>query len=100
MRFSSNVRKIDLPKKNEKFDGNEKAFITGFGATAEDGEMISHLRGVYLPTLPNTECEKTELYVPDTICAGFKEGKRDACQVCYINQIAAVSVNILKSFSG
>lgn len=82
--YGPTINKIALPMQNEETEAGIQAFVTGFGYATEQDWMNNDLRGVRVPILSKTECQKTSLYVPDTICAGAPEGERDACQVNYI----------------
>jgi len=62
----------------------KKGIVTGWGAIKEGGPISHSLQEVEVPILTNTECRT--MYPPHRItdnmlCAGYKEGGKDSCQV-------------------
>lgn len=61
------------------------ALIAGWGRTNEKGDTSKVLRSVKLPVWTQSECRAagySESRITDNMmCAGFKDGQRDACQV-------------------
>ncbi len=56
---------------------------TGWGTTAENGEVSNELRQVDLAVLSDSSCAGAyghEFHTTSTFCAGFLEGGKDACQ--------------------
>ncbi len=56
--------------------------VAGFGATSSDGQPSDILLFVDVPVTSDEDCKRAyNIYDPDSmICAGFKEGGKDACQ--------------------
>lgn len=62
----------------------KNGIVTGWGAIKEGGAISHILLEVTVPILTNAECRTK--YPPHRItdnmmCAGFKEGGKDSCQV-------------------
>ncbi|CAG0884430.1 unnamed protein product [Cyprideis torosa] len=68
---------------NDKFVGTD-AVAAGWGRTSESGNPATVLQKVTLPIISNSECSgflsKYFSIGEGQICAGFKEGGKDACQ--------------------
>lgn len=87
-RYHENVVPICLPRKDWDFEG-WKGIITGWGKTDTGlsnrfGTRI--LQKVDVPIMSNEKCEKwhhekgIEITIsPEMMCAGYEEGKKDAC---------------------
>ncbi|MFN7640345.1 MAG: trypsin-like serine protease [bacterium] len=59
-------------------------FWLGWGATSYGGELSPVLLEALLPITSQEQCEKSypRLEISDSqLCAGYKEGGRDSCQV-------------------
>ena len=57
--------------------------VTGWGALTEGGYSPKILQKVHVPTVSDTECDAdygTGSIFPSMICAGYREGGKDACQ--------------------
>lgn len=54
-------------------------------AIVESGDISVNLQEVTVPILSNSECRKTGYgstrITDNMMCAGFKDGKKDSCQV-------------------
>ena len=63
----------------------KKGIVPGWGRMSEKGVSSDVVREVVVPIMSNEECKKTK-YKPHEItdnmmCAGYNQGKIDACQV-------------------
>uniref|UniRef100_A0A3B4H9X3 Transmembrane serine protease 3a n=1 Tax=Pundamilia nyererei TaxID=303518 RepID=A0A3B4H9X3_9CICH len=81
----SSVQPICLPSHGEEFKEGTLCWISGWGATEEDGEYTSVvLRSAVVPLISNQNCNKPEVYKglisSWMICAGYLEGGIDSCQ--------------------
>lgn len=51
----------------------------------EQGDISANLQEVVVPILSNSECRKTgygsSRITDNMLCAGFKDGEKDSCQV-------------------
>lgn len=89
--INKNVQPIDLPDEGE--DDLEKLWyviVTGWGLIEEGNEEAqTQLQIVGLPTMDHETCVEEyiqwywdkEVVHKNTICAGYDEGGKDACQV-------------------
>jgi guanylate cyclase len=61
------------------------AIVAGWGRTEERKPISSSLRKVAVPIISREECLKygysKSRITENMICAGYAEGKKDACQV-------------------
>lgn len=77
----ANVRGICLPKSDEEFNGTST--VTGWGRTSEGGSGSDVLRSVDVDLMTDDVCRsyygRNKIY-SSMVCAGFKEGGKDACQ--------------------
>ncbi|XP_069995188.1 transmembrane protease serine 9-like isoform X2 [Penaeus vannamei] len=75
------IAPVCLPSPGQKFDEGT-AVVTGWGSMAYYGASSDLLRMVKLPIVPHEVCSKKYFpYVTENmICAGLKEGGKDACQ--------------------
>ena len=59
--------------------------VTGWGLTEEGASFFSDiLQKVTIPLISNEECKKDygwSKVLPSMMCAGYKSGGRDSCQV-------------------
>ncbi|MGW5052125.1 serine protease [Actinokineospora sp. NPDC004072] len=61
----------------------EWAWVVGWGAVVEYGQIVDHLRAVSVPIVTETACKDSYGATAITarmLCAGLPEGGRDACQ--------------------
>lgn len=74
---------ICLAEKGKAFIG-EDAVVAGWGATSEGGSLSNKLLQVEVPVWSNAECKMSgygkNRITDNMLCAGFKEGGKDACQ--------------------
>ncbi|MEQ2223222.1 Transmembrane protease serine 3 [Ilyodon furcidens] len=64
-------------------------WISGWGATEEDGEESVALRSAMIPLISTKTCNHPEVYKglisSWMICAGYLEGGIDSCQVMLVS---------------
>nr|XP_045595738.1 proclotting enzyme-like isoform X1 [Procambarus clarkii] len=79
--YSGFVRPICLPPPGLSFTG-DVVTVVGWGAIRYRGPVSSVLRKVELPVWSNSDCDDAyDQPITDAmICAGLREGGRDACQ--------------------
>uniref|UniRef100_A0A3P9IUK0 Transmembrane serine protease 3a n=1 Tax=Oryzias latipes TaxID=8090 RepID=A0A3P9IUK0_ORYLA len=74
---------ICLPNHGEDFQEDTKCWISGWGATEEDGDSVV-LRSAVVPLISTRTCNQPEVYAGHIsswmICAGYLEGGVDSCQ--------------------
>lgn len=79
---------ICLAEKYKAFIG-ENSVVAGWGATSEGGGLSNKLLQVEVPVWSNAECKMSgygkNRITENMLCAGFKEGGKDACQGEKIN---------------
>lgn len=76
------VYPIELPKYGEEFTG--EATVTGWGKTTVDSEVgSSSLNALDVEVLEDEDCSRysSSFEADYNICAGYREGGRDACIV-------------------
>ncbi|KAM4558359.1 transmembrane protease serine 3 isoform 2-T2 [Odontesthes bonariensis] len=82
--FNGYVEPICLPNHGEEFTAGAVCWISGWGATEEDGETSVVLRSATVPLISTKTCNQPEVYQglisPWMICAGYLEGGIDSCQ--------------------
>jgi len=85
--FTSTIQPACLPKADETVADNGEAVVAGWGLTREGGADTSNiLMQVGVPIISSKEC--AAMYKPSRItiessamiCAGYKQGGKDACQ--------------------
>uniref|UniRef100_A0A8C5I2N2 Transmembrane serine protease 3a n=1 Tax=Gouania willdenowi TaxID=441366 RepID=A0A8C5I2N2_GOUWI len=78
------ITPICLPNHGEVFEEGTMCWISGWGATEEDGETSLLLRSAMVPLISTRTCNQAEIYrgliSSWMICAGFLEGGVDSCQ--------------------
>uniref|UniRef100_A0A8C5K9A4 Transmembrane protease serine n=1 Tax=Jaculus jaculus TaxID=51337 RepID=A0A8C5K9A4_JACJA len=78
------VHRVCLPDASHDFHPGQRMFVTGFGATENEGYAQNHLRQVQVDYIDTETCNRPDVYngviTPRMLCAGFLKGKRDACQ--------------------
>ncbi|KAM9804820.1 transmembrane protease serine 3 [Neosynchiropus ocellatus] len=84
LEFNGLVEPICLPNVGEEFDEGTLCWISGWGATEEEGETSVVLRSAAVPLLSSRTCNLPEVYQGFIsswmICAGYLEGGTDSCQ--------------------
>ncbi|XP_038150078.1 transmembrane protease serine 3 isoform X2 [Cyprinodon tularosa] len=82
--FNGLVEPICLPNYGEEFTEGTMCWISGWGATEEDGESSIVLRAARIPLISTKTCNQPEVYKglisSWMICAGYLEGRIDSCQ--------------------
>jgi trypsin len=84
LKISELIKPVALPLQNEEVPDNTLCLVTGWGNTQSVQESREKLRGAFVPSVNQIECN--EAYnefggITDRmICAGFKVGQIDACQ--------------------
>ncbi|XP_073502359.1 uncharacterized protein [Phyllobates terribilis] len=93
--YSDYVMPICIPTQDVQFPSNLNCFVTGWGSIKSGVSLPSPqtLQKVQLPIIDRAECDamyhlnnpttsaNTTLIQWDMICAGYKDGQKDACQV-------------------
>ncbi|XP_005392884.1 PREDICTED: transmembrane protease serine 11F [Chinchilla lanigera] len=82
--FSNIVQRVCLPDSSLKLPPKTSVFVTGFGSIVDDGPTQNKLRQARVETIGTSVCNRTDVYdgliTPGMLCAGFMEGKVDACK--------------------
>ncbi|XP_054457936.1 serine protease 27-like [Anoplopoma fimbria] len=80
--FTDYIQPVCLASAGSTFHAGVSSWVTGFGVTQPDSSSRAEiLQEVNLPIVGNNECQCTYPELTDNmICAGFKEGGKDACQ--------------------
>uniref|UniRef100_A0A8C3THD4 Transmembrane protease serine n=2 Tax=Chelydra serpentina TaxID=8475 RepID=A0A8C3THD4_CHESE len=81
--FTNNIRMVCLPEEFYVFPHNTTCFVTGWGASRNEGD-INNLRQAEVKIIDTNICNRAEVYngviTPGMVCAGYLEGEIDACQ--------------------
>jgi len=78
----TDIRAACLPEEDEDFD-NQVCTVTGWGSKYEDGAAQRYLQKVDIPVISNDMCNYylgSRLVTSTNICAGYRQGGKDACQ--------------------
>ncbi|KAM7377040.1 hypothetical protein PAMA_013701 [Pampus argenteus] len=82
--FTNSIQPICLASANSTFYAGTSSWVTGWGTTDESDSLStsSTLQEVNVPIVGNNECSCNPIYTvtENTICAGLREGGKDACQ--------------------
>ncbi|XP_058523242.1 transmembrane protease serine 11F [Ochotona princeps] len=82
--FSNIVQRVCLPDASIKLPPKASVFVTGFGSIVDDGPTQNKLRQARVETISTEVCNRKDVYdgliTPGMLCAGFMEGKVDACK--------------------
>uniref|UniRef100_A0A0D9QYW5 Transmembrane protease serine n=1 Tax=Chlorocebus sabaeus TaxID=60711 RepID=A0A0D9QYW5_CHLSB len=82
--FSNTIQRVCLPDSSIKLPPKTSVFVTGFGSIVDDGPIQNKLRQARVETISNDVCNRKDVYdgliTPGMLCAGFMEGKIDACK--------------------
>ncbi|XP_067407694.1 plasma kallikrein isoform X1 [Emydura macquarii macquarii] len=83
MNFTDLQQPICLPSKEEANTVYTNCWVIGWGYTKEQGQVEDTLQKAPVPLVSNEECKARykEYGINDkTICAGYREGGKDACK--------------------
>ncbi|XP_062991786.1 plasma kallikrein-like isoform X2 [Elgaria multicarinata webbii] len=83
MNFSVLEQPACLPSKEEINTRYTECWVTGWGYRRERGQVEDVLQKVKIPLITNVECQSLypQYHITDKmICAGYREGGRDACK--------------------
>ncbi|XP_068220005.1 transmembrane protease serine 9-like [Palaemon carinicauda] len=66
----------------EKLYVGAMAVVSGWGKLSEGGVQAHSLQKVWVPVMTNKECEfpYRGAIFPESLCAGYSDGEKDACQ--------------------
>uniref|UniRef100_A0A8C3VQQ1 Transmembrane protease serine n=1 Tax=Catagonus wagneri TaxID=51154 RepID=A0A8C3VQQ1_9CETA len=82
--FSNAVQRVCLPDSSIKLLPKTSVFVTGFGSIVDDGPTQNRLRQARVETISTEVCNRKDVYdgliTSGMLCAGFMEGKIDACK--------------------
>ncbi|XP_004681316.1 PREDICTED: transmembrane protease serine 11F [Condylura cristata] len=82
--FSNIVQRVCLPDSFIKLPPKTSVFVTGFGSIVDDGPTQNKLRQARVETISTDVCNRKDVYdgliTSGMLCAGFMEGKVDACK--------------------
>ncbi|ELK08687.1 Transmembrane protease, serine 11F [Pteropus alecto] len=82
--FSNVVQRVCLPDASMKLTPKTSVFVTGFGSIVDDGPTQNKLRQARVETISTDVCNRKDVYdgliTSGMLCAGFMEGKVDACK--------------------
>lgn len=82
--FSNVVQRVCLPDSSIKLPPKTGVFVTGFGSIVDDGPTQNKLRQARVETISTEVCNRKDVYdgmiTSGMLCAGFMEGKVDACK--------------------
>ncbi|XP_025242239.1 transmembrane protease serine 11F [Theropithecus gelada] len=82
--FSNTIQRVCLPDSSIKLPPKTSVFVTGFGSIVDDGPIQNKLRQARVETISTDVCNRKDVYdgliTPGMLCAGFMEGKIDACK--------------------
>lgn len=96
--FSAAVGTIALPSSDYELIPGTMTNVTGWGARAEGSVLTSQLQVVSVPLISLEECRSLySFYVVSErmVCAGFPEGRKDACQVHAFFSVNIASVLLI-----
>ncbi|XP_039769211.1 transmembrane protease serine 11F [Ornithorhynchus anatinus] len=82
--FSNEVQRVCLPEASANLPPKTSVFVTGFGSVVDDGPTQNTLRQARVETISTDVCNREDVYdgaiTSGMLCAGFMEGKVDACK--------------------
>ncbi|XP_066135856.1 transmembrane protease serine 11F [Saccopteryx bilineata] len=82
--FSNIVQRVCLADSSLKLPPKTSVFVTGFGSIVDDGPTQNKLRQARVETISSDVCNRKDVYdgliTKGMLCAGFMEGKIDACK--------------------
>nr|XP_021508382.1 coagulation factor XI-like [Meriones unguiculatus] len=83
MNYTDFQRPICLPSKGDRNVVYTECWVTGWGYTGSRDEIQSTLQKAKVPLVSNEECQtryRRHKITNKMICAGYKEGGKDACK--------------------
>ncbi|GAB0100763.1 Peptidase S1, PA clan [Sergentomyia squamirostris] len=82
LNFGNKYWPLRLPKQNQDVKDGNKLYVYGWGETKNSEEYSSKLRGVEVPKVSQSACNKmySGNITDRMICAGYTKGGKDACQ--------------------
>ncbi|NP_999239.1 plasma kallikrein [Sus scrofa] len=83
LNYTDFQKPICLPSRDDTNVVYTNCWVTGWGFTEEKGEIQNILQKVNIPLVSNEECQKSyrdHKISKQMICAGYKEGGKDACK--------------------
>lgn len=80
--YTNYIQPVCLAQKGSTFHTGIKAWVAGWGALQDGGNLPFVLQEVSLPVVGENQCRCNNTFpIPGkTICAGYAEGKKDSCQ--------------------
>ncbi|XP_030059680.1 transmembrane protease serine 2 [Microcaecilia unicolor] len=82
--FNSNVKPVCLPNFGMPWEAPKQCWISGWGATYEEGKSSPTLMTVSVPLISSSRCNTKSVYngaiTASMICAGYLQGGIDSCQ--------------------
>ncbi|KAM5193561.1 transmembrane protease serine 11C-like [Mantella aurantiaca] len=82
--LNQNIRTICLPKASDNFPDGTSCYVTGWGSLEYNGAMPSVLQQAEVKIINANLCSSSQMYgsiiKPSMLCAGYVEGKIDACK--------------------
>jgi trypsin len=80
--FNSNVKSIALAAAGQSLKAGSQAKVSGWGALKESGSSTTRLQVVNVPLIGLSSCRTKygNLITSQMLCAGYPNGKKDACQ--------------------
>ncbi|XP_051822630.1 transmembrane protease serine 11F-like [Antechinus flavipes] len=82
--FSNEIQRVCLPESYIKLPPHTSVFVTGFGSVVDDGPTQNVLHQARVEIISTDVCNRTDVYngliKKGMLCAGFMEGKVDACK--------------------
>jgi trypsin len=85
LKLGESKRVVALPKQDEVVEDGTLCEVSGWGNTQSFNESNSVLRAAFVPSVNQEDCDEAYAdfggITDRMICAGFKQGGKDACQV-------------------
>ncbi|XP_030878977.1 transmembrane protease serine 2-like, partial [Leptonychotes weddellii] len=82
--FNDKVKPVCLPNPGMMLEPDQSCWISGWGATYENGKTSDELNAVMVPLIEPGRCNSKYIYnnlvTPTMICAGYLRGSIDSCQ--------------------
>ncbi|XP_051820992.1 coagulation factor XI-like isoform X2 [Antechinus flavipes] len=81
--YTTLQKPICLPSKGDGKITYTNCWVTGWGYTKERGKVQDTLQKIFVPLITNEDCQmsyREHKITNKMICAGYEEGKKDACK--------------------